>query len=241
MSSGWEDRAHNWIEWARRPKFDALSGIPADLPGGGSPSAGEATLEIGCGEGRVTRDMAARGHAVTAIDASPTLVASAAAMDGHSLYKVAHAEYLPFDDSSFDVVVAYNSLMDVQDMPLAVREASRVLRRNSYMAVCVTHPVCDAGTFTDFTSSAPFIIEETYRGARLFHAIVERDGLRMDFEGHTYDLESYVCVFEQAGLLMERLREPAPGSSVSVCISQGSIVVAEFPTFSCYDSSNRSL
>jgi len=30
-------------------------------------------------------------------------------------------------DGSFDLVVAYNSLMDVEDMPTTVREAARVL------------------------------------------------------------------------------------------------------------------
>ena len=34
---------------------------------------------------------------------------------------------LPFDDRSFDLVVAYNSLMDFDDMPGAVSEAGRVL------------------------------------------------------------------------------------------------------------------
>jgi ubiquinone/menaquinone biosynthesis C-methylase UbiE len=29
------------------------------------------------------------------------------------------AEALPFDDVAFDLVVAYNSLMDVEDMPAA--------------------------------------------------------------------------------------------------------------------------
>jgi SAM-dependent methyltransferase len=41
------------------------------------PSA-ELTLEIGCGEGRVSRDLRDGGHDVIAIDASPTLLQHAA-------------------------------------------------------------------------------------------------------------------------------------------------------------------
>lgn len=216
MSTGWEDRSQEWIEWTRRPMFDAYWAYRETFLEEILPSPGQATLEIGCGEGRVTRDIANRGHRVIAVDASPTLIAAAAAMDGDSIYKVADAQNLPFHESSFDTVIAYNSLMDVEDMPQAVKEASRVLVRGGRMAVCVTHPTCDAGTFTDYSPTAPFIIKDTYRGTRPFSAFVERDGLKMDFSGHAYDLETYAQAFEDAGLLIERLREPAPDSSAGV-------------------------
>ena len=80
MPAGWEDRASQWLAWARTPGHDAYwryrDAFLALVP----PPAGR-TLEVGCGEGRVTRDLAARGHAVTALDASPTLVAAAAERD----------------------------------------------------------------------------------------------------------------------------------------------------------------
>ncbi|MFL5973169.1 MAG: methyltransferase domain-containing protein [Gaiellaceae bacterium] len=34
---------------------------------------------------------------------------------------LADAADIPFDDASFDVVVSYNSLMDLDDIPTAVR------------------------------------------------------------------------------------------------------------------------
>jgi ubiquinone/menaquinone biosynthesis C-methylase UbiE len=216
VTPGWEDRAENWTKWARRPKFDAYWAYRECFLDEILPTPGEATLEIGCGEGRVARDMASRGHTVTAIDASPTLVASAAEMDPVSTYQVARAELLPFSDATFDIVVAYNSLMDVQDMPMAVEEAGRVLVQGGRMAICVTHPTCDAGTFSDDSENASFIIKETYRGARPFSAVVERDGLKMNFDGRAYDLEFYTRAFEHAGLLIERVREPAPDLSAGV-------------------------
>ena len=184
--------AESWIEWTRRPNFDAYWAYRHTFLEEVLPPPGRATLEIGCGEGRVARDMTSRGHSVTAIDASPALVASAAAMDSVSVYRVADAECLPFADSSFDAVVTYNSLMDVEDMPAVVREASRVLTKDGSLAVCITHPLCDAGTFPDYSSGSPFVIEGSYRGKRPFAAVVERDGLVMDFGGgYAYDLESY--------------------------------------------------
>ena len=48
------------------------------------PAPGAATLEVGCGEGRVARDLVARGHRVTGLDASPTLLRAAAEADPDS-------------------------------------------------------------------------------------------------------------------------------------------------------------
>jgi SAM-dependent methyltransferase len=210
VAAGWEDRAESWIEWTRRPNFDAYWAYRETFLEDVLPSPGHATLEIGCGEGRVARDMARRGHSVTAIDASPTLLEAAAASDSESIYQLANAERLPFADSSFDVVVAYNSLMDVEDMPSVVLEACRVLTTGGTFAVCVTHPLCDAGTFTGQASDSPFVIEESYRGKQTFEIVVERDGITMDFGGYKYDLETYARAFEHAGLAITRVREPGP-------------------------------
>ena len=212
MTAGWEDRAESWIEWTRRPNFDAYWAYRQTFLEDVLPAPGHATLEIGCGEGRVARDMARRGHSVTAIDASPTLIEAAVASggDSESVYRLANAAQLPFADSSFDVVVAYNSLMDVEDMPAVVLEACRVLTREGTLAVCVTHPLCDAGTFTGHSPDSPFVIEHSYRGERTFEAVVERDGMTMDFGGYKYDLESYARAFEDAGLAITRVREPGP-------------------------------
>src|SRR4051812_4592988 len=120
-------RGRELVAWARTPGHD-VSGIIATPSSRWLPPAGRATLEIRCGEGRVARDLAACGHRVTAVDASPTLRAAAEA-DTEGRYLLADAAALPFADVSFDLIVAYNSLMDVQDMPAAVREAARACWR----------------------------------------------------------------------------------------------------------------
>ena len=52
------------------------------------PAACGRVLEVGCGEGRVCRDLAARGHRVTGLDASPTLVRAAVERDPGGEYVV---------------------------------------------------------------------------------------------------------------------------------------------------------
>jgi len=63
------------------------------------------TLEVGCGEGRVARDLLRRGHRVVAVDSSPTLLRYARSADPASAYLLADAAMLPFAAGSFDLVV----------------------------------------------------------------------------------------------------------------------------------------
>jgi SAM-dependent methyltransferase len=207
-ASEWELEAKNWLAWARTPGHDAYWHYRSEFFEL-VPDPGSATLEVGCGEGRVARDLAARAHRVTGVDAAPTLLGAAAAAHPEGRYLVADAADLPFEDSSFDIVVAYNSLMDVQDMPGAVREAARVLRPHGHMCVCVTHPLADAGRFATAQADSPFMIERSYFESRRFEERVVHDGLKMTFHGWTYPLEAYSRALEAVHLRVEALREPA--------------------------------
>jgi SAM-dependent methyltransferase len=204
-----EGQARSWLSWARTPDHDAYWQYRDAFFDELLPVPGRLTLEVGCGEGRVARDLARRGHRVVALDASPTLAASAAAADPAGRYLVADAAALPFGDGCFDLVVAYNSLMDVDDMPAAVAEAARVLQPGRPLCVCVTHPIADAGRFQSTEPDAPFVIAGSYLGRHRVDELFERDGLQMHFTGWRYPLEAYARALEDAGLLIDRLREPA--------------------------------
>ncbi|HEY3209777.1 MAG TPA: class I SAM-dependent methyltransferase [Actinomycetota bacterium] len=204
----WEQEAENWVRWARAPGHDAYWYVRDQFFQHIVPPPGRATLDLGCGEGRVTRDLRNEGHRVVGLDASPTLVRYARAGDPLAKYVVADAGALPFADGAFDVVVAYNSLMDVDDMPRAVRESARVLQLGGQLCISLTHPLTDAGTFASSSPDAPFVIGQSYFGRRRFEGTFERDGLRMTFRGWCYPLEDYAVALEAAGFVIERLREP---------------------------------
>jgi len=207
VSSGWEDRAAGWIAWARTPGHDDYW-VFRDAFFELLPEAGGTALELGCGQGRVCRDLRDRGWTVTGTDASPTLVAAAAAADRASQYAVADAASVPFDSGSFDLVVAYNSLMDVGSMPASVTEAARVLRPGGRFCACVTHPFKEAGAFASREDGAPFVIEGSYFEEGGYELAVERDGLAFSFSSRTYTLGSYTQALEGAGFVLEALREP---------------------------------
>ncbi|MFN2472130.1 MAG: class I SAM-dependent methyltransferase [Gaiellaceae bacterium] len=211
MSSkaGWEEEARNWAAWARAPRHDSYYQFRRAFFDDLLPPPGRATLELGCGEGRVARDLRDHGHRVTAIDASPTLLVLAREADPDGTYALADAADLPLEDGSFDLVVAYNSLMDFDDLPGAVREAARVLEPGGRFAICITHPVVDAGRWESRDPAAPFVISGSYFGRRPYGETFSRGGLTMTFHGYVASLEHYARELEDARFLIERLREPA--------------------------------
>jgi ubiquinone/menaquinone biosynthesis C-methylase UbiE len=78
--------------------------------------------------GRLGRLLQERGYRVTAVDASPAMVRLTA---GHEIPQpavVADAAALPFPAGTFDLVVAYMSLHDMDRMPQAVAEAAQLGR-----------------------------------------------------------------------------------------------------------------
>jgi SAM-dependent methyltransferase len=211
----WERWAERWAAWARRPDHDSYWRETRATFAALLPPAGRKTLDLGCGEGRVARDLAAAGHDVVGIDISETLVGLARQEDPRGEYLVANAAALPFTDDSFDLVVAFNTLMDFDDMPGAVREAARVLEPGGRMCVSITHPMRDAGRFASNDPEAPFRIDGPYFGKRRFELTVKRDEQEMRFHGWTYPLEDYARAFEEAGFLIEALREPPdPGRPI---------------------------
>jgi hypothetical protein len=55
FNADWEQESGNWLAWARTPDHDAYWRY-RDAFFALVPPPGRATLEVGCGEGRVARD-----------------------------------------------------------------------------------------------------------------------------------------------------------------------------------------
>lgn len=217
----WESEAANWIAWARRPGHDAYWYYRDEFFSAVVPRVGRRTLEVGCGEGRVTRDLSARGHRVIGVDSSPTLLAAAGAADPKGTYLLADAAALPLAPASVDLVVAYNSLMDVADLAGTVAEMARVLTPRGRVCASITHPCTDTGRFERTGEAATLTLQSPYFGTRPFEASVERDGLAMTFRGWERPLQDYVGAMAGAGLLVDQLREPAPAGATPEHLERG--------------------
>jgi SAM-dependent methyltransferase len=209
----WAQFADEWIAWARKPGHDAFWAYRAALIEFIGPGTGEA-LDVGCGEGRVSRALRECGYRVTATDPVEALLHAAEETGSADAYELAAATDLPFHDGSFDLVVAYNLLMDVEDVPAAVRELRRVLRPSGTLFLSIVHPIADCGGFASDAADSDFVLRKPYFGRKRFEDVEERDGLRMHFAGWTQPLQDYVGALEAAGLAITSLKEPIPDDAV---------------------------
>ena len=119
-----------------------LSVLPPTLPGGH-------VLDVGCGEGILSRAIAVRGVTVVGLDPTLRLIAHAqAAEQAHptgATYRRDDGQTLSTVDSeSMDWVTAALSLNNIPDLHTAIGSIKRVLKVEGKFAFTVPHPCFDA-------------------------------------------------------------------------------------------------
>lgn len=197
-SEAWEAAAHEWaahvrggrdeqFEWNAPPFFDSLP-----------PPSGR-TVEIGCGEGRVTRELRARGYDGVAFDVSETLVALAREADPEGAYAVADAAALPVGDGFASLVVAFNVLQELASIGEAISEVGRVLAPGGRFCFSIVHPIATAG---DFGEGDDFVVTSYCRS----HVRTRPLGSAAVMHFHR-PLSAYVAALAAAGMLVESLGE----------------------------------
>jgi SAM-dependent methyltransferase len=145
--------------------------------------SGARVLDVGCGDGAVTRLMTREGARVTGVECSPTQLAPACALarDGDEDYLVATGEALPFADAALDIVVYFNVLhhVPVESQLQALREARRVLRPGGLLYV--QEPVAE-GPYFELVRP---VDDETFVRSRAYGAlgaVLEEEGLEQVVE-----------------------------------------------------------
>ena len=113
----WESPAGK-LRWARRVKMI-----------GGHLKPGMTILELGCGTGSFTGELARSGADVTAIDVSPELLEIARAnwSAPNVRYEIQNAYALTYSDATFDSIVG-SSVLHHLEIEEALREIYRVLK-----------------------------------------------------------------------------------------------------------------
>jgi SAM-dependent methyltransferase len=98
-----------------------------------SRAPGRRALDVGCGTGGITVELARRGFDVTGIDHSPAMMEVARrkveALPGDVKvdFRSGDVRDLPFEDASFDLLTCQGVLHHLTDVAEAVREFARVL------------------------------------------------------------------------------------------------------------------
>jgi SAM-dependent methyltransferase len=210
LRDAWDDNAEAWILWARTPGHDSYWRFHRDTFLPLVPAPGRITLDIGCGEGRVSRDLARLGHTVIGVDVSSVMAVSASThADARGPVLVGDAAALPLPNAVADCVVAFMSLQDIDAMELAIAEAGRVLCRGGHLLIAIAHQTNTAGKFVGAGAIdiPPFVIEGSWFERKALADTCERGGLTMTFHSEHRPLRDYSDALADARFLIERIRE----------------------------------
>ena len=154
-------------------------------------------LDLGCGEGWLTRALASHGIDVTGVDASEPLIEAARALGG-GRFEVADYDALP--QTNFDAVVANFALLD--DRPLPALQTNTLI-------VQTVHPAFAGGTYADGWRVETF---DSFEGEW-------RESMPWFFS----TLASWTRLFRDAGFAIHEIREPlhpergTPASILFIC------------------------
>jgi SAM-dependent methyltransferase len=202
LRDAWEEAAKEWIVWARSEELDHAFwrlNLPSLLEL--LPPPGKLTVDVGCGEGRVARVLRERGHTVVGVESSPALVEAAREADPSFDVHLAGAERMPLADRAADLAVASMVFQSLDDPAAVVREIARILGPDGKLCATFVHPLA---TLDDLPPGASYF--EVVR----FADRLEREGGGMTFHDVHRPLGEYMRLFEDAGFVVEAMREPQP-------------------------------
>jgi SAM-dependent methyltransferase len=199
----WDAGAETWVEEVRgggrgsgHAHDDVLRALLPDPAG--------LTVDVGCGEGRWTRELRARGHDVVGIDRSEKLLAAAREADPDGRYEVGTFEALPVAEGAAAFVLTVNVLPHVVELEPAIAELARVLQPGGVLLIGTIHPVREAGSVDEETGElrlrSYFAAEE--------HAI--ELGHHHVFHQHR-TIEGYLRPLLAGGFALDDLREVESG------------------------------
>jgi SAM-dependent methyltransferase len=211
MADHWETVAPWWVE-------GFTNGADAEyaeqiLPLAAAHLAGASrVLDVGCGEGQVSRLAAELPGIERVVGVDPTWAQLAVGSDrgGGVLYGRAQAAALPFPSASFDAVVACLVFEHIDAVDRAIAEVGRVLAAGGRFLFFLNHPLLQtpgSGWIDDrildeqYWRIGPYLVEDS--------VLEEVDkGVWIPFIHRP--LSRYVNALVSAGLLITRMDEPAP-------------------------------
>ncbi|MBT9316206.1 class I SAM-dependent methyltransferase [Leptothoe spongobia] len=208
----WIQSADAWIadqgtegDWARRAVLDpALEKLLTN-------TKGKAVLDLGCGEGRYSRILQDNGALVTGIDPVPQFIERARSLDPMSTYVEGTAEDLPFESTSFDIVLSYLTFIDIADLQAASQEIARVLRPGGELIVVSISNMASTteGWIKDAAGNKAYRKVDRYM--EHFAMDLEWRGIRI--KNYHRPLSYIFGLFLNHGFVLTRFIEPLPDLS----------------------------
>jgi 2-polyprenyl-3-methyl-5-hydroxy-6-metoxy-1,4-benzoquinol methylase len=186
-----------------------------------APLASKRVLDLGCGQGFFTRELARAGARATGIDLADDLIAYAREHEARDPlgieYRVASAAtvHRHWSGEHVDVVTACMAVQDMADVGGTLRSTCAVLVPGGRMVFSVPHPCTDTA-FREWERDAAgrkvaLKIDRYFEtGAAVCHWTMPRLLYFWDTPCWRYTLTEWSELITQAGFLIRRLLEPRP-------------------------------
>lgn len=176
------------------------------------PVEGLGVLDVACGHGRLTREIARRGASrVCGLDISERLIERARQVEDDQPLNfryvrddVARSTLLP--DESFDKVSCSFGLSDIDDLDNALTNVNRVLLPGGCFAFSILHPCFPGGE--DVSGAWP--PDARYYDEGRWDADGSASSLRRRVGANHRTLSTYVNSLRERGLMIETMQEPEP-------------------------------
>jgi ubiquinone/menaquinone biosynthesis C-methylase UbiE len=176
------------------------------------PVDGTRVLDLACGHGRFTRELARRGGQVVGLDLSGALLATARRSEEELPLGI---EYVHGDAAStpvlegrrFDLVVSSFGLSDIDDLDGALATVARLLRPGGSFVFSILHP-CFPGRPPAVSAAWP--AGEGYFGEGWWTSDAALSTLRQKVGANHRTMSTYVNALIGHGLAVERMLEPEP-------------------------------
>lgn len=205
--NGWEASASAWIaDMGEHGDFSRMHVLDAPLLGRVRGRGFRNALDVGCGEGRFCRMLRREGLETTGVEPAKALRAAAQARDPGGRYLDARAEDLPFADESFDLVVSYLTLIDIDGIEDAINEMARVLRPGGSLLIANLNSFNTAGRWRRHDDGTLHFVLDDYLVER-----AEWVGWRgISIRNWHRPFSRYMQLLLATGLQLRHFDEPAP-------------------------------
>ncbi|MEW6385998.1 MAG: class I SAM-dependent methyltransferase [Thermodesulfobacteriota bacterium] len=142
MGLSFDEQAEAYDRWYETPLGRLVDTVEKQAVFDLTPQVqGRRILEVGCGTGNFSLELAHRGAQVVGLDSSGPMLARARAKAGRQDRAVAwvrgRASRLPFGDGGFDGVMCILALDFMSDREAVLKEMVRVLAPGGFLAVAI--------------------------------------------------------------------------------------------------------